>query len=82
MGDARFVGTTRSRAGAVVKMRVVRSREPREAYVEKLEGRAFWMRRAFRFDDEEKFGGEHAWVPCDTRYPADGPPWIAEGDLE
>lgn len=48
---------------------------------EQLDGKSFF----FKFigdDDSGRYPGEEVWQPWDLEYPADGPPWIAEGDLD
>ena len=50
---------------------------------EQIDGKVFLFRFGWDIeDDDTRYPGEEAWIPDDSRYPADGPTWIASGDLK
>ena len=50
---------------------------------EQIDGKVFLFRFGWDIeDDDTRYPGEEAWIPDDSRYPADGPTWISSGDLK
>jgi hypothetical protein len=88
MSDAAFIDTKQARKSTRVEQRRVkirRDRWPWQDFPDDVDGRVFWFRAVFTFCEDDHYGGEQAWAPCDTRWPHGKPgvtPFLAEGDLQ